>query len=235
MFNRSTIGRVSWRAIQTSSPSCSRACGDHGSWHLLQATRRPRANLPMSFSASRRVSRILPLFSRPITRRRLPAMSSGDLKAAHEHADAVLAIYRKDVHRQHALLYGGHDPAVCSYAQDAIVLQILGYPERALVQLNQGLMLARELEHPPSTVHALWFGAETNFHRRDPRRVMRNSRGMVTDGFSPRLCRGNRQRDDVAGVEHWSYPDNVRRDSPSFAMASVASGRPALRSMCRTA
>jgi class 3 adenylate cyclase/predicted ATPase len=100
------------------------------------------------------------------------AMSSGDLKAAHEHAAAVLALYRKDVHRQHALLYGGHDPAVCSYTQDAIVLQILGYPERALVQLNKGLMLARELEHPPSTVHALWFGAETNFHRRDPRMVM---------------------------------------------------------------
>ena len=100
------------------------------------------------------------------------AMSSGDLKAAHEHAVAVLTIYRKDVHRQHALLYGGHDPAVCSYTQDAIVQQILGYPERALVQLNKGLMLARELEHPPSTVHALWFGAETNFHRRDPRMVV---------------------------------------------------------------
>ena len=35
-----------------------------------------------------------------------------------------------------------------------------------------GLMLAPELEHPPSAVHALWFGAETNFHRRDPRMVM---------------------------------------------------------------
>jgi hypothetical protein len=59
-----------------------------------------------------------------------------------------------------------------SYTQDAILLQILGYPERALAQLNKGLMLARELEHPPSMVHALWFGAETNFHRRDPRTVM---------------------------------------------------------------
>jgi predicted ATPase len=99
-------------------------------------------------------------------------MSSGDLKAAHEHANAVLAIYRKDVHRQHALLYGGHDPAVCSYTKGAMVLQILGYPERALGQLNKGLMLARELEHPPSMVHALWFGAEMNCLRRDPRMVM---------------------------------------------------------------
>jgi predicted ATPase len=33
-------------------------------------------------------------------------------------------------------------------------------------------MLARELEHPPSMVHALWFGAEMNCLRRDPRMVM---------------------------------------------------------------
>ena len=53
-----------------------------------------------------------------------------------------------------------------------MLLQIFGYPERALAQLNKGLMLARELEHPPSMVQALWFGAETNFLRRDPRMVM---------------------------------------------------------------
>ena len=100
------------------------------------------------------------------------AMFSGDLRAAHEHADAVLAIYRKDLHRQDALVYGGHDPAVCSYTNDAMLLQIFGYPERALIQLNKGLMLARELEHPPTMVHALWFGAETNFQRRDPRIVL---------------------------------------------------------------
>ena len=100
------------------------------------------------------------------------AMSSADFRATHEHYDAVLAIYRKDVHRQHALLYGGHDPAVCSYTGDAVVLQILGYPERALVQLNKGLMLARELEHPPSTIMALWQAADANFRRRDQRMVM---------------------------------------------------------------
>ena len=101
-----------------------------------------------------------------------PAMFSGDLRAAHEHFEAVTAIYRKDVHRQHALLYGGHDPAVCSYTGNAVLQQILGYPDSALVQLNKGFMLARELEHPPSMVLALWHGADTNFLRRDPRMVM---------------------------------------------------------------
>ena len=141
-----------------------------GLWHLLRVTSRPHANLPM---VQHRAGSAGSCLSSPGPSRGVGDSDvSGDLKAAHEHAVAVLTIYRKDVHRQHALLYGGHDPAVCSYTQDAIVQQILGYPERALVQLNKGLMLARELEHPPSTVHALWFGAETNFHRRDPRMVV---------------------------------------------------------------
>src|SRR5262249_9600888 len=35
-------------------------------------------------------------------------------------------------------------------------------------QLRRGLSLARELAHPPTLIHALWFGAETHFMRRDP-------------------------------------------------------------------
>ena len=93
----------------------------------------------------------------------------GDLTTTHEHADAGLALYNKDAHRQHALVYGGHDPAVCGYALDAFTLQILGYPDRALKQLDQGLKLARQLEHAPSLVHSLWFGAELYYLRRDTR------------------------------------------------------------------
>jgi predicted ATPase len=91
----------------------------------------------------------------------------GDLGIAHKHADAGLSLYRKETHSEQALLYGGHDPAVCGYTLDAIILQVLGYPERALAQLNRGLALARELTHPPTLMHALWFGAETHFLRRD--------------------------------------------------------------------
>jgi hypothetical protein len=87
------------------------------------------------------------------------AFFSGDFATTHKHADGGLALYKKDAHRQHALVYGGHDPAVCGYALDAFTLQILGYPERALKQLDQGPKLARELQHAPSLVHGLWFGA----------------------------------------------------------------------------
>ena len=75
---------------------------------------------------------------------------------------------------------GGHDPAVCGYTLDAFTLQILGYPDRALKQLNQGLTLARELEHAPSLIHGLWFGAELHFLRRDARMTM----AILEDWFS---------------------------------------------------
>jgi hypothetical protein len=51
-------------------------------------------------------------------------------------------------------------------------LQILGYPQRALAQLNRELRLAGELGHTPSVVHALWFAAEFYFLRRDAHSTM---------------------------------------------------------------
>jgi class 3 adenylate cyclase/predicted ATPase len=92
----------------------------------------------------------------------------GDLAIAHKHAEAGLDLYCKEMHSEQATLYGGHDPAVCGYTLDAIILQILGYPDRSLAQLRRGLALARELAHPPTLIHALWFGAELHFLRRDP-------------------------------------------------------------------
>ena len=53
-------------------------------------------------------------------------MLVGNLNSAHEHVNAGLALYDKDAHRDHAVLYGGHDPAVCGYLTDALLLQALG-------------------------------------------------------------------------------------------------------------
>ena len=96
----------------------------------------------------------------------------GNLKAAHEHVEAGLRLYDKDAHRDHAVLYGGHDPGACAYTIDARVLQVLGELDHALAQLDKGLALARELAHPPTLVHALGFAAEACFVFRDPARTM---------------------------------------------------------------
>jgi predicted ATPase len=95
----------------------------------------------------------------------------GNFNSAHEHVSAGLALYDKDAHRDHAVLYGGHDPAVCGYLNDALLLQARGQPERSMARLDEGLALARELAHAPTLIHALWYAAETYFLRRDPVRV----------------------------------------------------------------
>jgi class 3 adenylate cyclase/predicted ATPase len=99
-------------------------------------------------------------------------LTIGGIEAAHEHAEAGLPLYDKRVHADHVVLYGGHDPAVCGYVVDALVLQILGKPNCSLRQLEKGLTLARELAHPPSLVIALNIGQEVCFLRRDPARVI---------------------------------------------------------------
>ena len=91
-----------------------------------------------------------------------------NLNSAREHIDAGLPLYDKDAHRDHAVLYHGHDPAVCGYLSDALLLQALGQPDRSMARLDKGLALARELVHAPSLIHALWHAAETYFLRRDP-------------------------------------------------------------------
>jgi predicted ATPase len=95
-------------------------------------------------------------------------MAFGSMGTAHQHVEAGIALYSKEAHGHHALLYGGHDPAVCGYTHDAIFLQILGQSDQALQQLDKGLALARELAHPPTLIHALGFGTEAHFLRRDP-------------------------------------------------------------------
>ena len=93
---------------------------------------------------------------------------NGDLNILHEQVEAGLGLYRQETHGRQALLYGGHDPAVCGFGLDALALQILGFRDRALTRFQNGLRLARRLAHPPSLVHALWMGAELHFVRSDP-------------------------------------------------------------------
>jgi hypothetical protein len=92
----------------------------------------------------------------------------GDLRLAHEHAEAGQRLYRKRMHGVPPMFYGGHDAAVCGHSHDALFLQVLGYVDQALPQLGKGISLARSLKHTPSLIHALWVGAETYFLRRDP-------------------------------------------------------------------
>jgi predicted ATPase len=98
-------------------------------------------------------------------------MSRGKFAKAWQHVQAGLGLYRREMHGQHAYVYGGHDPGMCAYTCGALVRVILGYPDHALELIDKGLALARDLDHPPTLVHALWFAAEVRQLRREPRAV----------------------------------------------------------------
>ncbi|HEV8724047.1 MAG TPA: AAA family ATPase, partial [Candidatus Binatia bacterium] len=81
--------------------------------------------------------------------------SLGELLSVKEHCEGGRALYDPQQHRQHAFLYGGHDPGVCCGSHAAHVLWLLGYPDQALQRSQDGLALARELVHPFSLAFAL--------------------------------------------------------------------------------
>ena len=98
-------------------------------------------------------------------------MVVGPLADARDHVARGLSLYRRDAHGEHALQYGGHDPGVCGYMIDALIASAMGYPDQAVRQMQEGLALARDLDHRPTLTHALWTAAELHQMRREPQKV----------------------------------------------------------------
>ena len=96
----------------------------------------------------------------------------GDLAGSQEHVRRGLQIYDQEKHGTHALLYGGHDPAVCGTGQGGMALWMLGYPDKAADSVREGIALANDLAHLPSVGHALWFAGVVYMMRRDTTTVL---------------------------------------------------------------
>jgi DNA-binding winged helix-turn-helix (wHTH) protein/predicted ATPase len=71
-----------------------------------------------------------------------------------EHTEHGLILYEPQQHRALASLYG-KDLGVSSRYWSAMALWFLGYPDRALQEVNASLSLARNLRHPYSVTAAL--------------------------------------------------------------------------------
>jgi predicted ATPase len=96
----------------------------------------------------------------------------GDLISSQEHVRRGLQLYDRKAHGDHAVLYGGHDPAVCGTGQAAMALWMLGYPDQAVESGRRAIAFANELAHPASLVHALWFTGVAYMMRRDVSAVL---------------------------------------------------------------
>jgi class 3 adenylate cyclase/tetratricopeptide (TPR) repeat protein len=96
----------------------------------------------------------------------------GDLAGSQEHVRRGLKLYDRKKHGAHALLYGGHDPAVCGAGQGGIAFWTLGFPDQAVDSVRQSIAFANAIEHPPSLGHALWFTGVVHMLRREPAVVL---------------------------------------------------------------
>jgi predicted ATPase len=98
-------------------------------------------------------------------------MVAGALATARHHIEKGVALYRREAHGRQALQYGGHDPGVCGYGSNAIIAAAMGYPDQAVAEIQKGLALARDLDHPPTLALAFWYAAELHQIRREPAKV----------------------------------------------------------------
>lgn len=84
------------------------------------------------------------------------ALGTGaDYGAAQACCERGWALYDEKRHGRHAFAFGAHDPGVCSRNQCAAASWALGQPDRARACQEQGLALARALDHPLIVVNAL--------------------------------------------------------------------------------
>jgi class 3 adenylate cyclase len=106
----------------------------------------------------------------------------GDLAGSSEHVRQGLKLYDRKQHGTHALLYGGHDPAVCGTGQGAMALWMLGYPDQAVESARQGIDLANAVAHLPSIGHSLWFAGTVHMMRRDAPAALDTGQRLVALG-----------------------------------------------------
>ncbi len=82
----------------------------------------------------------------------------GNVTDALQHFDACTKLYDPRTQHHHVFTYG-QNPGVFSLSYSAWALWFLGYPDQALVRIEQAISAARHSAHPYSIVFALTFAA----------------------------------------------------------------------------
>ena len=79
----------------------------------------------------------------------------GELEAARSCLERVIASYDPATHGAYAFHFGGNDPGAGSLCMNALVVWALGHPDQTVSHYEDGLALARALDHPFSEAWAL--------------------------------------------------------------------------------
>ena len=103
----------------------------------------------------------------------------GELDLALEYLEQGLKLYDVRQHGTLAFRYG-QDPGVMGLCYTAIVLWSLGYPERARINLENGLRLAHELAHPNTLAYAFYVASALSVLRRDEEEARKHAEVLMT-------------------------------------------------------
>ncbi|NJO36739.1 MAG: hypothetical protein HC871_02810 [Rhizobiales bacterium] len=145
--------------------------------------------------------------------------------ACCDHVEQGIRLYEAGDYRAHALIYGGHDPAVCGHGQSALSHWLLGFPEEALLRIDRAFAAAGRLSHAGSELHALEIALMLHRFRQDVDEVERLAERMIAlsreEEFKALEVKGALFRDWCLG----------RRGDVEAAVAGLESGIERLRSI----
>jgi predicted ATPase len=145
----------------------------------------------------------------------------GELLAARTHLEEGFTLYDRHKHRDHAFLYGGHDPGACCGYHAAQVFWLLGYPDQALQRSRDALGLARDLCHPATVVHTLFFAAW--FHQYLGERQAVQDR--IEEGMSLSTEQGfSRWLGEATFLRGWLLAEEGRQEIGIEQMLKVVTG-----------
>jgi predicted ATPase/class 3 adenylate cyclase len=95
---------------------------------------------------------------------------TGDLRGGLAMLDEAIATFRDPGFRPGRMALG-NDPRVSCMTTTGFLLWLLGFPDRAVERADEGVAIARQLDHPYSLAYALFHSGFLHVWRREPERV----------------------------------------------------------------
>ena len=101
-----------------------------------------------------------------------------NLSLGLDHLEKGIANYDPDQHRSHRFRLGPNPGVVC-FTTSALVLWMLGFPDRALKRANDAVALANRLNHPFSMAYALFHTGLLHLWRREVELVQGRAQAVL--------------------------------------------------------
>jgi tetratricopeptide (TPR) repeat protein len=101
-----------------------------------------------------------------------------DLGLGLDHLEKGIANYGPDQHRSGRYRLG-NNPGVACFTTSALVLWMLGFPDRALNRADEAVALANRLNHPFSMAYALFHAGLLHLWRREMELVQRRAQAAL--------------------------------------------------------